>query len=91
MKGLPAETPQKMGASSLLRLAAPRNVEEGVRYCKYLLEHFPGCDPSNCKHFGKKGCVWVLKKLGFDLENSKMVEIRLALTTHTTLFSLPSR
>lgn len=89
MKNLPEKTTKEITVShsSLLRLPEPRNVEEAVRYCKSLLEHFPGCDASKCKHMGKKGPVWVLRRLGHDLEKSKMPEIRHALTTSTSLFS----
>lgn len=88
MEGLPAETSEEISASRLLRLSEPRNVQEAVRYCKVLLEHFPGCDANNCKHMGKKGPAWVLKRLGRDvLEKAKMHEIRRVLTTSTNLFS----
>ena len=89
MEGLPTETPEKISASRLLRLQKPRNVQEAIRYCRSLLEHFPGCDAENCKHMGKAGPSWVLQKLGHDgLEKLRMYEIRRVLTTSTSLFSL---
>ena len=89
VEGLPATETEEMSTYRLLRLQKPRNVQEAIRYCKSLLEHFPGCDAKRCKHMGKKGPSWVLQRLSHDgLEKLRMHEIRRVLTTSTNLFSL---
>ena len=85
----PIETQEIIPVSCLLRLPKPRNVQEALRYCKTLLEHFLVCDANNCKHMGKKGPAWVLHRLGHAvLEKLRMHEICHALTMSTNLFSV---
>lgn len=93
MKDLPEETAEELAEYRLLRLQQPHNVEEAVTYCRSLKEHFFGlggegrCDASGCKHMGKAGPLWVLRKLlGRNPETLKMVDICHKLTT-TILFS----
>jgi hypothetical protein len=91
VKDLPVETPpdwKKLPPSKLLRLSNPTNVEEAIRYCKVLVEHFSTCE-EKCRHMAKAGPFWVLQHLGLDLANSAtMPEIRKKLISSTNLFKV---
>ena len=90
---LSVETPEKTSTTLLLKLRKPRNLEEAIRYCKLLLEHFQTvCDAKKCKHMGKAGPSWVLQRLGHSVaDKSTMQDIRHLLTTSTDLFASISR
>jgi hypothetical protein len=96
--GLPTEISTNLGVSvsrtATMRITKPMNVQEGIRYCKCLREHFWGyddvkaCNGTDCHHMSKKGPIWVLEKLGRNVpEKSKMDVIRHILTTSGDLFS----
>jgi len=87
LEGLPTEPPSMITKSRLMKLPKPRNVEEGIQYCMWLLEHLRACDAKRCKGMAKAGPSWVLRRLGHVVgDESKMQDIHQMLTTSTNLF-----
>lgn len=86
MEDLPIQAAQYLSRSLLLKRHFPRNVEEGVRYCHLLLDHYGRCNTA-CKCMAKKGPLWVLQRLADVADDLTLSEIKRELTSSTDLFS----
>jgi len=73
--------------SRFLRIKLPANIDQAVKYCKALVDHFKTCNGTSCKHMAKTGPLWVLKKLGHGVDSTTTwQDIHHILATSTNLF-----